>query len=49
MRGIAAERRVVRAEEKGSMAMSVQEIGAALTAATAEIRRKMTQKYQVEF
>jgi len=48
-RGIAAERRVVRAEEKAAMATDVQGLRAQIIAATTDIRRKMTQKYQVEF
>jgi hypothetical protein len=48
-RGISQERRVVRSEEKGNMAMNVQQIRDALIAATTDIRRKMTQKYQLEF
>ncbi len=46
---VGAERRVVRAEEKATMATDVQQIRQAVIAATADIRRKMTQKYQVEF
>lgn len=48
-RGIAAERRVVRSEERGNMAMNVHQIRDAMIAATTDVRRKMTQKYQVEF
>ena len=48
-RGIAADRRVVRSEERGSMATSVHQIRDAIIAATADVRRRMTQKYQVEF
>ena len=48
-RGISQERRVVRSEEKGNMAVNVQQIRDAMIAATADIRRKMTQKYEVEF
>jgi hypothetical protein len=48
-RGIEAERRVVRSQEKGNMAMNVQQIRDGIIAATADVRRKMTQKYQVEF
>ncbi len=48
-RGIQAERRVVRAEEKGEAATDIQALRAQIVAATADIRRKMTQKYQVEF
>ncbi len=48
-KGIAEERRVVRAEEKADMATNVHQIRAAIIDATANIRRTMTQKYQVEF
>jgi hypothetical protein len=48
-RDISAQRRVVRAEEQGEMAMNVYEIRDAIITATAEIRRSMTQKYKVEF
>jgi hypothetical protein len=48
-RGIASDRRAVRAELKGTMATDVHALRAQIIAATAEIRRKMTQKYQVEF
>ena len=44
-----SERRVVRAEEKGIAATDVQQIRQSIIAATADIRRKMTEKYQVEF
>ena len=37
------------AEEKGIMATDVQKLRQDLIAATADIRRKMTQKYQIEF
>lgn len=49
VRGIAAERRVVRAEEKATMATDVHKLRDDVIAATADVRRKMTQKYQVEF
>ena len=49
MKGIAAERRVVRAEEKAVAATDVQQLRQAVISATTDIRRKMTQKYQVEF
>jgi hypothetical protein len=48
-KGIETERRVVRAEEKGNAATNIQQIRAEVVAATADVRRKMTQKYQVEF
>jgi hypothetical protein len=46
---VGAERRVVRAEEKATAATDVQQLRQAVIAATADVRRKMTQKYQVEF
>ncbi len=48
-RGVMAERRVVRAEERGAAAGDVQAIRSQIIAATSDIRRKMTQKYKVEF
>lgn len=48
-KGIAEDRRVVRAEEKADMATNVHQIRASVIDATADLRRKMTQKYQVEF
>ena len=48
-KGVYAERRVVRAEEKGAAATDVQELRQQVIAATTDIRRKMTQKYQIEF
>ncbi len=48
-RATEADRRVVRAEEKADMATNVQQLRAGIVSATADIRRKMTQKYQVEF
>jgi formate dehydrogenase maturation protein FdhE len=48
-KGIETERRVVRAEEKGNAATNIQQIRAEVVAATADVRRKMTQKYKVEF
>lgn len=49
IKGVGQERRAVRAEEKGIMATDVQKLRQDLIAATADIRRKMTQKYQIEF
>jgi DNA-binding protein YbaB len=49
IKGVGAERRKVRAEEKATMATDVHAIRDQIIAATADIRRKMTQKYQVEF
>jgi hypothetical protein len=46
---VGAQRRVVRAEEKAGMATDVQKIRQDIIAATTDIRRKMTQKYQMEF
>lgn len=48
-RGVVEERLGVRSQERGNMAMNVQQIRDAIIAATTDIRRKMTQKYQVEF
>ena len=44
-----SQRRVVRAEEKAVMATDVQKLRQDLIAATTEIRRRMTKKYQIEF
>ena len=49
VKAVGAERRVVRAEEKSVAATDVQQIRQEIVAATADIRRKMTQKYQIEF
>jgi hypothetical protein len=46
---VQSERRVVRAEEKGIAATDLQKIRQGLAGATADIRRKMTKKYQIEF
>ena len=48
-KAVYAERRVVKAEEKGQMATSVQSIKGEVIEATAQVRRKMTEKYQIEF
>jgi hypothetical protein len=48
-RAAESQRRVVRAEEKADMATNVQQLRAGVVSATTDIRRKMTQKYQVEF
>jgi hypothetical protein len=48
-RAAESQRRVVRAEEKADAATNVQQIRANVVSATADIRRKMTQKYQAEF
>jgi hypothetical protein len=49
IKAVGAERRVVRAEEKAVMATDIQKLRQELIAATTDIRRKMTEKYQVEF
>jgi hypothetical protein len=49
VRAVGSERRVVRAEEKAVAATDVQQLRQAMIAATTDIRRKMTQKYQIEF
>ena len=43
------QRRVIRAEEKADAATDIQQIRQQIIAATADVRRKMTQKYQIEF
>jgi hypothetical protein len=48
-RAAESQRRVVRAEEKADASTNIQQIRAGVVSATADIRRKMTQKYQVEF
>ncbi len=49
MKAIGSERRVVRAEEKAVAATDVQQLRQDVIAATTDVRRKMTQIYQVEF
>jgi hypothetical protein len=49
VKAVGEQRRVVRAEEKSVMATDVQTIRQNIIAATADIRRKMSQKYQMEF
>jgi hypothetical protein len=44
-----ADKRIVRAEEKSVMATDVHQIRENIAAATADVRRKMTLKYQIEF
>lgn len=44
-----AQRRIIRKEEYGAARATEQEIKGDIIAATSEIRRKMTEKYQVEF
>jgi hypothetical protein len=48
-RDVTAQRQVVRAEERGTMAADVHTIRDQVIAATADMRRKMTQRYQIEF
>ena len=49
IKAVGAERRIVRAEEKSVMATDVQKLRQDLIAATTDVRRKMTKKYQIEF
>jgi hypothetical protein len=49
VKGTVAARRVVKSEERAIMASDVHTIRDQLLRANADIRRKMTQKYQVEF
>lgn len=49
IKAVGAERRVARAEERAIAAGDVQQYAQAIIAATSDIRRKMTQKYQIEF
>ncbi len=49
IKGVGQERRAVRAQEEAIMATDVQKLRQGLIAVTADIRRKMTQKYQIEF
>ena len=49
VKGTEAARRVVRSEERSIMTSDVHTIRDQLVRASADIRRKMTQKYQVEF
>jgi hypothetical protein len=46
---VQADRRVVRAEQKASGVTDVYAIRGQIIAATTDIRRKMTQRYQIEF
>lgn len=48
-RNVGSERRVVRSQERAGMAANVQTIRADVIAATTDMRRKMTQRYQIEF
>jgi hypothetical protein len=49
VKAVEAERRKVRAEEKGIAATDIHKIRADVIDATAKIRRAMTEKYRVEF
>jgi hypothetical protein len=49
VKAVGEQRRVVRAEEKSIAATDTQKIRQDIIAATADIRRKMTQKFQMEF
>jgi hypothetical protein len=49
VKAVGEQRRVVRAEEKSIAATDVQTLRQNIIAATASIRRKMSQKYQMEF
>ncbi len=49
VKAVGAERRKIRAEEKGIMATDVHQIRADVIDATSKIRRAMTEKYRVEF
>jgi hypothetical protein len=49
IKAVEQQRGVVRAEEKGAMAGNVHQIRADVIAATNDIRRKMTEKYRVQF
>lgn len=49
MKNIEAQRRAIRAKEKGVAATDVGQIRQGVVAATSDIRRKMTQKYQMQF
>jgi hypothetical protein len=46
---VGGDRRVVRAEEKAIAATDIQRVRQEIIAATTDTRRKMTQKYQIEF
>ena len=48
-RDVDAERRAVRAEERGKGALSARQIAQEVENETAKIRQAMTQKYQVNF
>ena len=48
-RAVSQERRKVRYQERGAMAMNVHTIRDEVIQATNDIRREMTQRYQIEF
>ena len=49
VKAVGAERRKIRAEEKGVAATDVQQIRANLIDATSKIRRAMSEKYRLQF
>ena len=49
VKAAAAGKRVIRAEEKSVAATDIQKLRQDSIATTNDIRRKMTQKYQIEF
>ncbi len=49
MKNVEAQRRTIRAQEKGVAATDVGQIRQGVIAATTDIRREMTQKYQLQF
>jgi hypothetical protein len=49
LKAAGAQKRVVRAEETSVAATDIQQLRQDIIAATTDVRRKMTQKYQVEF
>lgn len=49
VKAVEQQRGAVRAQERGNTAANVHEIRAQVIAATSDIRRKMTEKYKVQF
>ena len=49
MKNIDSQRRAIRAQEKGVAATDVGQLRQGVLSATADIRRKMTKKYQLQF
>jgi hypothetical protein len=49
VKAVGAERRKIRAEEKGVMATDVHQIRANVIDATSKIRRAMSEKYRINF